>query len=355
MTQVNNTRKQVFDYIRNNSEYTRTDFRKTFGNSKSVLAAEAEAIERVAGNSCHTISEQFAAKIKGAAAGLASCLPESGYSMGEMTHIYVKHLGIVSTCDRTAEYAKSCKFRATHGEVTVTMGIREVIGAENLSGMITKRTKMAQNGIWKCSWVVFETTRKRNIIDTISYGWKDGYVVYDEPQTRKDYRGGLFKTQGYWFHAETLAEARSHAKAYAATPHLTDRQVKAYYKALEEMRKADMRDKANELRNEEKKTKAAMQSEELKEALAYEYCYADSIKAGNCVPGTNMFIADHNLCKTDHKSGSFLLRIARGTWQFGNVKMMVLRHMGLNAHEGDATYYSRAIDRLFNNYSKKKN
>lgn len=43
----------------------------------------------------------------------------SGYSMGEKLHVECGHY-IIESIDQTREYAKSCKWSATHGLVTVS-------------------------------------------------------------------------------------------------------------------------------------------------------------------------------------------------------------------------------------------
>lgn len=68
-------------------------------------------------------------------------------------------------------------------------------------------------------------------------------------------------------------------------------------------------------------------SSELADGLQHMYVYRDSIAAGNCVPGTDGFIADHGLKKTDTRSGEFLLRISRGSWQHANVARIVERYI----------------------------
>lgn len=77
------------------------------------------------------------------------------------------------------------------------------------------------------------------------------------------------------------------------------------------------------------KHEAVAKSNELADALQHMYVYRDSIAAGNCVPGTDGFLADHNLKKTDTRSGEFLLRISRNTWQHANVARIVKRYIGI--------------------------
>ena len=77
------------------------------------------------------------------------------------------------------------------------------------------------------------------------------------------------------------------------------------------------------------KHEAVAKSSELADALQHMYVYRDSIAAGNCVPGTDGFLADHNLQKTDTRSGEFLLRISRNTWQHANVARIVKRYIGI--------------------------
>ena len=55
------------------------------------------------------------------------------------------------------------------------------------------------------------------------------------------------------------------------------------------------------------KHEAVAKSNELADGLQHMYVYRDSILAGNCAPGTDGFLADHGLQKTDTRSGEFLL------------------------------------------------
>ena len=79
------------------------------------------------------------------------------------------------------------------------------------------------------------------------------------------------------------------------------------------------------------KSEIVIKSAELTDSLQHMYVYRDSIAAGNCVPGTDGFIADHGLQKTDTRSGEFLLRISRGSWQHSNV-IRVIEHYMSKAH-----------------------
>jgi len=253
--------------------------------------------------------------------------------MGEFKHITCRHLGIVSFYDATEEYAKSCKFRATHGRVEVELPIRLLAKAENMHGMITVRTKQIQNRIWKCQWVVFDYTRNgRGIINSdINFHMVSGYVAQG---SRPDsFNNELVFDKWNWYHTETLAEARQYLarRIKFEKQFAVEQKQKAKARAIrakedEKRAKAEARAKAKADKEFAKQVKRVKKSTELADILQHMYVYQDSIKAGNCVPGTNGFLQAHNLQKTDTRSGEFLLRISRRTWQHENVVRILVRY-----------------------------
>lgn len=328
----NATRKQVFAYNLKKSQNTWMDScTKKFGKSKVVRQAIIDSNNRIASHTpVLTGIDAYKAILKDRIQGLASCLPSSGYSMGEYKVITCRHLGTVSEADHREYYAKSCSYRPTHGRVEVELPIRLLAKAENMHGMITVRTKQIQNRIWKCQWVVFDYTRNgRGIINSdVTFHMVSGYVVLG-------HRSGIFDNElvDNWYHTETLADARQYLarsikfeKQFAV-----EQKQKAKARALrakedEKRAKAEARAKAKADKEFAKQVKRVQKSTELADILQHMYVYQDSIKAGNCVPGTNGFLAAHNLQKTDTRSGEFLLRISRRTWQHENVVRILVRY-----------------------------
>lgn len=328
----NATRKSVFACIRKQSYLSKSDIMKKFGSGKVVKAAIAEAHDRIRRNApVQSISEQFIVKLRKNAESLAGCLPSSGYSMGEWKHIINKQFNIRGAWDSTQEYAKSCKWRANHGTVDMELPIALIGKLEAMEGVMTLRGKQIQQGIWKCQWLVLDYTRDgRGFINSeITYHMEKGYVV-----RREDGRRGSWYTKAGWFHTTDIANARQHIKQFNAE-HKEELKYQACAEKLQAEREAARekelkrreRQQAKEKKELEKSMKRVEKSAELKDTLQRMYIYQDSIKAGNCVPGTNNFLAAHNLQKTDTRSGEFLLRISRNSWQHQNVIRILVNYV----------------------------
>lgn len=337
----NATRKEVFNYNRKRESYWDSCTKK-FGKSKAVLRAIEESDKRIAGNRPNPSEfEMFKQNVKSRIHGLAACLPDSGYSMGEDKYIVCRILGgYVDHFDGCQEYARSCSYRAKHGRVEVALPIRVIGKAENMHGMITIRTKQIQQRIWKAQWVVFDYTRDgRGFINSeIKWHLESGYVVrYEQGRSRHiGYEWELAGSNydGGWYHTTNLADARKRLSFYIrdekffAKWQKWDTKRKAEdEKKREQEAKAEARAKAKADKELAKSMKKVQKSAELKDCLAHMYVYQDSIKAGNCVPGTNAFLTNHNLQKTDTRSGEFLLRISRKTWQHVNVVRILVKYV----------------------------
>ena len=330
----NETRKSVFTYIRKKSSYliTQSDLKSKFGSSKLVKAAITEAQERIRRNApAVSHREQFLTKLRNNADNLARCLPESGHRMGEFKYIINEQCQIRGTWDHTQEYATSCQWRAKHGTVEMKLPISLIGRLEAMEGVMTLRGKQIQQGIWKCEWLVLDYTRNgRGFINSeITYHMQKGYVV-----RREEGRRGSWYSEAGWYHTTDIADARQHLKQFN-TEHKeeikwqarTAKQKAERDAAREKEMKRRERQQAKEKREMEKSMKRVAKSAEVKDAIQHMYVYQDSIKAGNCIPGTDGFLAAHNLQKTDTRSGEFLLRISRDTWQHDNVVRIILHYI----------------------------
>lgn len=349
----NATRKQVFAYNLKKSQNTWMDScTKKFGKSKVVRQAIIDSNNRIASHTpVLTGIDAYKAILKDRLMGLASCLPSSGYSMGEYKTITCRHLGTVSEADHREYYAKSCSYRPTHGRVEVELPIRLLAKAENMHGMITVRTKQIQNRIWKCQWVVFDYTRNgRGIINSdVTFHIVSGYVAQGS-------HADLLNTElvENWYHTETLADARQYLARNAKfeKQFAVEQKQKAKARAIrakedEKRAKAEARAKAKADKEFAKQVKRVQKSTELADILQHMYVYQDSIKAGNCVPGTNGFLEAHNLQKTDTRSGEFLLRISRRTWQHENVIRILVRYAA-DTHPAFYEQNQKAIRSILN-------
>lgn len=328
--QENATRKQVFDYNRKKEINGWMDScTKMFGKSKVVRQAVIDSNKRIASHTpVLTGHDAYKANLQERLTGLASCLPDSGYSMGESKHITCRHLGTVSEYDARQWY-KGNKYSPTHGRVSVELPIRLLAKAEKMHGLITIRTKQIQNRIWKCQWVEFDYTRNgRGIINSeIGYRMVSGYVV------RREERFDWTRQSADWYHTRALDTARNvlarsieHERALVAVKKEVAKRDAIRAKEAAKRAKVEARERAKAEKELAKRIKAVRKSKELKDILAHMYVYQDSIKAGNCVPGTNNFLATHNLQKTDTRSGEFLLRISAKTFQHENVIRVLIRY-----------------------------
>lgn len=335
----NATRKQVFEYIRKNYGHcTQREVMNKFGSGKIVKAAIKEANTRIVQN-LDTPKESTFDRVKKIVSKkanlLARCLPSSGYSMGERKYVVNKFLDVCGSYNNTQQYANSCTWKPTHGSVSINLPLSLIVKLEALEGMMTLRGKQIQKGIWKCQWLEFDYTRNgRGIINSdITYHMVNGYVVIREESLWTLPRDIYFVNRG-WYHTTSLSDARSHNAKFIAEhkEYLKKQRAKAKAEALyreerEKKAKAEARRKAKEAKELDKQVKRISKSAEIKDALNHGYVYADSIKAGNCVPGTNGFIADHNLHKDDTRTGDFLMRISKGTYQHTNVIRILVNYI----------------------------
>ena len=337
----NAIRKEVFNYNRNRRSWDISCVKK-FGKRKVVLRAIEESEKRIVNNQPNPSEfELFKQRVAVRANALASCLPSSGYSMGETRCIKSRVLGgVVGGVDMCKEYAGCHNYVARHGNVVVDLPIRLLCHAENLMGLITIRTEQVQDRIWKCQWVVFDyTLTSRGIINSeVKYHLVNGYVVrYEEGRVKyRDYSGWELAGRSIgagWYHTTTLAFARK-----KLAEHLRYEKFYAKFKKWEEdadkrrekADKAAARAKEKEEKQLAKSVDVVKKSNELKDALSHMYVYQDSINAGNCIPGTNAFLAANNLQKTDTRNGEFLLRISRSTRQYTNVVRIIVKYIADN-------------------------
>ena len=337
----NAIRKEIFNYNRNRRSWDISCVKK-FGKRKVVLRAIEESEKRIVNNQPNPSEfELFKQRVAVRANALASCLPSSGYSMGETRYVRSRVLGgAVGIFDACEEYARSCKYSAKHGKVAVDLPIRLLCHAENLMGLITIRTKQVQDRIWKCQWVVFDYTRtSRGIINSaVTWHLESGYVVrYEEGRVKsRDFSGWELAGRNIgagWYHTTTLADARK-----SLSEHLRFEKFYAKFKKWEDgadkrrekADKAAARAREKEEKQLAKSVNVIKKSNELKDALSHMYVYQDSINAGNCIPGTNAFLAANNLQKSDTRNGEFLLRISRSTRQYTNVVRIIVKYIADN-------------------------
>lgn len=230
-------------------------------NKKLIDKKQSERIERSKKTTVkYWIDQRLQSKLKNKLENLAACLPEMGYSMGSKYQVCLLTLftGNYSDC---SEYAKSCKFRATHGNFTLKISVDEFKNAENIGGIFTYIYPNQKRKVKKCWWYV-------------STGQKNNYQIA--------------KKHGYIFEG-------FHGETYEAAKKGGERNIQA--KKAELIRKKQ---------NEKQKEQA---EKNYKKALRLQYSYSDSLKV-NCEPGTKAFILRCGLDASKQYRGSFLVKVA---------------------------------------------
>lgn len=283
--ELNFDRKKIFQKVR--EYYTYTSYSKMCKCIKAEVpyscthkrASEIikEALERVTNSDFYQKSalelrkENFKEICAKKFAGFSSTLPCSNYSMGEfktITNKFVSNLfGEVvnlSHSDYTQEYAKSCKYSPTWGDVWCEIPLSVVKNAFMSGGVLTILGRKITTTIHRCKVVVYDYKKYRGKIGECTYHLEDCFFC---------------KYKGQEFHAETLEEARKKIQAWK----VAEKNIILQNKAL-----------ASIVRNFLKKV----------------FTYKDSIAAGNCVAGTNAFCQRHGLNHNSTMTGKELWKIA---------------------------------------------
>ncbi len=183
----NNLRMKIFNFFK--SYNTKTDALNKFGRSKFVKQSVEEAIGRRANYSTiPTVRNWCDSRIRKRFDFCAEYLPDSGYSMGETKKITTDFFGVISSYNNCREYAKSCSYRARHGEVEVYIPLHYLRRLTPLDGTLFYKLKKSTNNVYVGKPVSYIIKRKRNIITDIKYSIKGrkycvimyyGYDIYD--------------------------------------------------------------------------------------------------------------------------------------------------------------------------------
>lgn len=187
-------------------------------------------------------------------------LPASGYSMGELKTLKLTRGGYAVSADCRDSYARSCRWRPTHGDITVVISPRDLTGVRVRGGLPTRITGSYSKDIRKCEWIEWQTETYRGKVTSVYPKWIKGYLV----------RG---------WHTTSLQAAK---------------------------------EKLASCKESEKKVAAAMKGKEkeFKRILKTDICFEDSVKAGNCRPGTIAFCRSQGLRIDSLIKGKELLSLA---------------------------------------------
>lgn len=216
---------------------------------------------------------------------IAKTLPASGYSMGETKTLSLSKGRFSATIDCREYYARSCSYRPTHGEVSVIISPRDLMGVRIRGGRPTRIVGSYSKDIRKCEWIEWQTESYRGKVTSVSIKWVKGYLV----------RG--WHTTSLQAAKEKLASCKESEKKAAA----------AIKKAA-----AAMKDK----------------EKEFKRILKTDICFADSVKAGNCRPGTIAFCMSQGLRISSLIKGEELLSLADKDSLFYIAKIFAYKILG---------------------------
>lgn len=212
--------------------------------------------------------------------------PLDGHSMGA-TYILRTSLGrSIGMHDATRNYARSCQWRATHGVSTATLS-RGVLRAAWRAAVATHGPCRMIGGL--PTWA---RPAPRSNPDAIRRAW---WLESDDDGRKYDPSATVRMVAGYIvrdYHAATRAEAEQW---------LAERE--AQRRAMEEQER-----------------RRAMEEQERRNTLAHTWAtFGDSLRAGNCEPGTRAFAVRvrYGLDRSRAVSLRALVHVARrcGAWE----------------------------------------
>ena len=84
---------------------------------------------------------------------MARYIPSAGYTMGQFSTLCVLKTPLLGNWNNAEEYAKSCKYRATHGYVRLNLTAKEFLKSEIVGGIITIYGKKISKDLFTCKWI----------------------------------------------------------------------------------------------------------------------------------------------------------------------------------------------------------
>lgn len=147
-----------------------------------AIATALKITQKYAGTIEHHIPCRFAPaaktaehiRIEAKLQQIANALPTTGHSMGSTQYVRMgtKYL---ASCDRTADYAKSCTWKPTHGVMSLTIMPSEYRSIEIIGGMVTVITGPTRSRrIKKCRYIVRVGEKNHARLE-----WIDGFLTGD--------------------------------------------------------------------------------------------------------------------------------------------------------------------------------
>mgnify|MGYP003291030164 CR=1 FL=1 len=231
-------------------------------------------------------------------------LPASGYSMGEVKTLKLTRGGYAVSADCRDYYARSCRWKPAHGDITVVISPRDLTGVRVRGGLPTRITGSYSKDIRKCEWIEWQTETYRGKVTSVYPKWEKGYLVRD-------------------WHTESLEEAK---KTLANCKRL-EKERAANCKRLEKERAA--------MRKEYEKAFKAL--------LKTDLCFEDSVNAGNCRPGTIAFCKSNNLRLDSIITGKKLLSLADKATLYYIARIFAYKMKGRSPYREEVEYMKEYI------------
>ena len=183
---------------------------------------------------------------------IAKNIPSDGFSMESVYGVYCGSM--IGRDDREQEYAKSCKYRATHGRVNLRLSPADLRNTVVIGGLITHIFPNQKSLVKKCYWYVGKGSK-----NNFQLAVECGYIFAG-------------------FHAKTKEAAKIGGQ-----------------------------------KNLDYQKEQSKKAETWAKALRLQYSYSDSINAGNCEAGTKAFALRNNLDTSKKYRGSYLINLATST------------------------------------------
>lgn len=231
-------------------------------------------------------------------------LPASGYSMGELKTLKLTRGGYAVSADCRDSYARSCRWRPTHGDITVVISPRDLTGVRVRGGLPTRITGSYSKDIKKCEWIEWDKETYRGKTTAVKPRWVKGFLVRD-------------------WHTESLEEAK---KTLASSKEI-EKKTAAIRKKLE-------KEKAAMCKEHEKAFKALLKT---------DLCFEDSVNAGNCKPGTIAFCKSNNLRLDSIITGKKLLSLADKATLYYIARIFAYKMKGRSPYREEVEYMKEYI------------
>ena len=172
-TLTTTTSRGIAAFYRAGTFITKTDIFKKYGSSSAVksIIDKINARRAAAAPAAHKPED---AEILRRLDRIARAMPQTGHSMGSIQHAYLRCCPALSaSCDRTEEYARSCRYSAVHGELSLGLSVHECMAADIIGGIVTivGSAVRGHHGVRRARWI-----ERRAQKSAATLVWCEGYL-----------------------------------------------------------------------------------------------------------------------------------------------------------------------------------